>query len=308
MADITAAMVKELRDATGAGMMDAKNALVENNGNMEASVDWLRAKGLSKAAKKSGRTAAEGLIGVAASADGKTAAMVEVNAETDFVARNDQFQGYVKSVTDLALTAGDDIDSVGNAAMGAKSAKDTLTALIATIGENMNLRRSKKLSVSQGIVSTYIHNAVAPNMGKIGVLVALESSAPADKLATLGKQLAMHVAAANPEFLDVASVDQKAADRERDVIREQAKESGKKPEFIDKMIEGRMRKYYEEVVLSEQVFIMDGETRISALLENASKEAGAPVKLAGYVRFGLGDGIEKEETDFAAEVAAAANG
>lgn len=308
MADITAAMVKELREKSGAGMMDAKNALVENNGDMEAAIDWLRKKGLAKAAKKSGRTAAEGLIGVAASQDLKTAAVVEVNSETDFVARNDQFQGYVKKVTEVALNASDDIDALGSSSMGEKSAKDTLTDLIATIGENMNLRRSKKLSVSQGVVSTYVHNAVVPNMGKIGVLVALESAAPAEALVTLGKQLAMHVAAANPEFLNVASVDQKAAERERDIIRDQAKTSGKPADIIEKMVEGRMRKYYEEVVLTEQVFIMDGETRISDLLEKAGKEAGAPVTLAGFVRFGLGDGIEKEETDFAAEVAAAVNG
>lgn len=309
MADITAAMVKELRDQTGAGMMDAKNALVENKGDMEASIDWLRKKGLAKAAKKSGRVAAEGLIAVTASADGKSAAVVEVNSETDFVARNDQFQAIAAKIAATALAAADDTDAVGNTVIdGGKSVRDALTTLVATIGENMNFRRSKKLTVSQGVVATYVHNAVAPNLGKIGVLVALESAAPADKLQTLGKQLAMHVAAANPAFLDVASVDQKAADRERDIFRDQAKASGKAPEFIEKMVEGRMRKYYEEVVLTEQVFIMDGETRIAALLEKAGKDAGAPVKLAAFARFALGEGIEKEETDFAAEVAAAVNG
>ena len=302
MADITAAMVKELRDKTGAGMMDAKGALVENNGDMEASIDWLRKKGLAKAAKKSGRTAAEGLVAVASTADGKTGAVTEVNAETDFVARNEQFQSAAKKIGELALAAAD-TEALSNASMGAKSVKDTLTELVATIGENMGLRRTAKLTVSQGYVASYVHNALAPNLGKIGVLVALESAAPADKLQALGKQLAMHVAAANPEFLDIASVDAKTADRERDIIREQAKASGKAPEFVEKMVEGRMRKYYEESVLTEQVFIVDGETRISALLEKAGKEAGSPIKLAGYVRFALGEGIEKEETDFAAEVA-----
>ncbi len=308
MADITAAMVKDLRDKTGAGMMDAKAALVECKGNMEEAVDWLRKKGLSKAAKKSGRTAAEGLVAVASSQDGKTAAIIEVNAETDFVGRNEQFQSFVLKSAQVALNH-NDIEGVAAADFdGGKNTKDTLTSLIATIGENMNLRRSTKLSVGSGVVSTYVHSAVAPNLGKIGVLVALESTASADKLQALGKQLAMHVAAANPEYLDSASVDPKAVEREKNVQRETARASGKPDDIIEKMLEGRMRKFYEEVCLMDQVFIMDGETKISALLEKAAKETGAPVKLAGYIRYGLGDGIEKEETDFAAEVAAAANG
>ncbi len=308
MADITAAMVKELRDKTGAGMMDAKGALVETKGDMEAAVDWLRKKGLAKAAKKSGRTAAEGLIAVASAADGKSASVIEVNAETDFVGRNEQFQSFVLKAAQIALTAGHIEATAAEHFADGKNTQETLTSLIATIGENMNLRRSEKVAVSQGIVATYIHSAVAPNLGKIGVLVALESAAPADKLQQLGKQLAMHVAAANPEFLDVSSVDPKAAEREKNVQRETAKASGKPDDIIEKMLEGRMRKYYEEVCFTEQVFIMDGETKISALLEKASKEAGSPIKLAGFVRYGLGDGIEKEETDFAAEVAAAVNG
>lgn len=308
MAEITAALVKELRDKTGAGMMDAKTALVENKGNMEDAVDWLRKKGLAKAAKKSGRTAAEGLVAVAGAPDGKSAALIEVNAETDFVGRNEQFQTFVVKAAQVALQA-QSIEAVAAAPYGeGKTVQETLTSLIATIGENMNLRRSARLAVSQGCVSTYIHSAIAPNLGKIGVLVALESAAPADKLQQLGKQLAMHVAASNPEYLDIASVDPKAVEREKNVQRETARASGKPEEIIEKMLEGRMRKYYEEVCLLEQIFIMDSETKISALLEKASKEAGSPVKLAGFVRYALGEGIEKEETDFAAEVAAVVNG
>jgi elongation factor Ts len=308
MADITAAMVKELRDKTGAGMMDAKAALVETKGNMDDAVDWLRKKGLAKAAKKSGRTAAEGLIAVSTDSSGKTATVVEVNSETDFVARNEQFQAFVRKVADVALSTQDSVESLADAAFEAgKSVKEHLTDLIATIGENMNLRRSKKIEVSNGVVATYVHSAVAPNLGKIGVVVALESTASADKLQALGKQLAMHIAAANPEFLDVASVDPKAVEREKNVQRETARASGKPDDIIEKMLEGRMRKFYEEVCLLEQVFIMDGETRIKDLLANASKEAGAPVTLKTFVRYGVGDGIEKEQTDFASEVAAAVN-
>lgn len=309
MSQITASMVKELREKTGAGMMDAKNALVENNGDMEAAIDWLRTKGLAKAAKKSGRTAAEGLVAVAASDNGLEAALVEINAETDFVARNDQFQSFVKKAAALALTTDGQTESLANAAFeSGKTTSEALTALIATIGENMSLRRATKISVPQGCVATYIHNATAPNLGKIGVVVALESAAPADKLQELGKQLAMHVAAAAPAYLDVASVDPEAAEREKSVQRETALASGKPAEIVEKMLEGRMRKYYEEVCLVEQAFIMDPDTKISALLEKAGKEAGAPIKLASFTRYVLGEGIEKEETDFAAEVAAVANG
>lgn len=306
MAEITAAMVKELREKTGAGMMDAKGALVENNGDMEAAVDWLRKKGLAKAAKKSGRTAAEGLVAIATNDNGTCAALLEVNSETDFVARNDQFQSFAQKAAALSLTAANDIATLASAPFGnGKTVQETLTDLIATIGENMNLRRTQALSVGQGYVASYVHSAIAPNLGKIGVLVGLESTLPADKLAPLGKQLAMHIAAANPEFLDIASVDPKAVEREKNVQRETAKQSGKPDDIIEKMLEGRMRKFYEEVCLMEQIFIMDGETKISALLEKAGKDLGAPVKLASYIRFNLGEGIEKEETDFAAEVAAA---
>lgn len=309
MADITASMVKDLREKTGAGMMDAKHALVECQGDMEAAVDWLRKKGLSKAAKKSGRTAAEGLIAVTGSPDGKCAAMVEVNAETDFVARNQNFQDFSAKAAQIALGVADGIEHLAESVYaGGKSVKETLTDLIATIGENMNLRRSKHLSVGKGLIATYVHNAIAPNLGKIGVMVALESDLPAEKLQQLGKQLAMHIAAANPEYLDVASVDSAALERERNVQRETARASGKPDDIIEKMLEGRMRKFYEEVCLMEQVFIMDGETKVSALLEKASKELGAPLKLTAYVRYVLGEGIEKEETDFAAEVAAVVNG
>lgn len=309
MADITASMVKELREKTGAGMMDAKNALVECKGNMEEAVDWLRKKGLAKAAKKSGRTTAEGLVAIAASANNLEAAVIEVNAETDFVARNDQFQAFAKKAAATVLSTNGSIEAVAAAQFDAgKTTAETLTSLIATIGENMSLRRSAKLAVSQGYVSSYIHNAIAPNLGKIGVIVALESAAPTETLAALGKQLAMHVAAAGPEFLDVASVDPAAIEREKNVQRETALASGKPAEIVEKMLEGRMRKFYEEVCLMEQAFIMDPDTKVSALLDKAGKDAGSPIKLIGYSRFVLGEGIEKEETDFAAEVAAAVNG
>lgn len=307
MAEITAAMVKDLREKTGAGMMDAKKALNEVGGDMEAAVDWLRKKGLATAAKKSSRTAAEGLVAIAVA--GNKAAVVEVNAETDFVARNDQFCSFVDKVSQLSLNAKGDIDALAQAPYeGGKNVKEKLTELIATIGENMSLRRAQTLEVSQGAVVGYVHNAITPTMGKIGVLVALESSADSAKLEVLGKQIAMHVAAANPQFLDTSSVTQEAVDREKSVLREQAKTSGKTDDIIEKMLEGRMRKFYEEICLLEQVFVMDGETKISKVVENAGKELGAPVKLVSYARFQLGEGIEKEVTDFAAEVAAVVNG
>jgi elongation factor Ts len=276
-----------------------------NDGNMDAAIDWLRAKGLAKAAKKSDRTAAEGLVAVATNDNGTAAAVVEVNAETDFVARNDLFQGFVRDVASLGAKAANDVEGLAAAQMNGKSVSETLTELIATIGENMSLRRFEKLSVSQGVVSSYVHNAVSPNLGKIGVLVALESAAPAEQLQGLGKQIAMHIAAANPECLDRSSVSQDSIEREKAIFREQTKDSGKPAEIVEKMIEGRMRKFYEEVCLLEQTFIMDGERTITKVLEDAGKEFGAPVKLVGFVRFVLGEGIEKEEKDFAAEVAAA---
>lgn len=303
MAEITAALVKELRETSGAGMMDCKKALNETGGDIEAAIDWLRKKGLAAAAKKAGRVAAEGLVGAAA--EGKAGALVEVNAETDFVARNDQFQGFVAAVTKLAL-AGGDIEALKAAKYpeGGVTVAEKLTNLVATIGENMNLRRMAQLSVKDGVVATYVHNAAAPGMGKIGVLVALESTGDAAKLQAVGKQIAMHVAAANPQSLDISSVDQNALARERDVLSEQARASGKPEEIIAKMVEGRIRKYYEEVVLLEQVYAIDGESRVKQVVEKAAKEIGAPVKLTGFVRMALGEGIEKEEKDFASEVAA----
>jgi elongation factor Ts len=304
MAEITAALVKELREKTGAGMMDCKRALGETQGDLEGAVDWLRKKGLAAAAKKAGRVAAEGLVGVAA--DGKVGAAVEVNAETDFVARNETFQQFVSGVTAIALKTGDDIEALKAAEFpgAGRNVGDQLTHLIATIGENMNLRRARRLSVGQGVVVSYVHNAIAPGLGKIGVLVALESTGDAGKLAAFGRQLAMHVAAANPQYLDVASVDASALERERDVLREQARASGKPDAIIDKMVEGRLRKFYEDVVLLEQIYVIDGESRVAKALEAAGKEAGGAVRIAGFARFALGEGIERGDTDFASEVAA----
>ncbi|MDE2029148.1 MAG: elongation factor Ts [Alphaproteobacteria bacterium] len=302
MAEITATMVKDLRDKTGAGMMDCKKALNEANGDMEAAIDWLRKKGLSAAAKKADRVAAEGLIAVAAK--GNKAAIVEVNAETDFIGRNDQFQAFAAETAQIALDTGAAIETLKAAKHSSGTTVEAaLTNLVATIGENMSLRRVAMLEVPQGIVATYVHSALAPNIGKIGVLVALESSADAAKLAELGKQIAMHVAAARPEALTVADVDTKALERERNVLADQARASGKPEQIIEKMVEGRIRKYYEEVVLLEQVYVVDGESKISQVIEKASKDLGAPVKLAGFVRYQLGEGIEKAADDFAAEVA-----
>lgn len=302
MTEITATMVKDLRDKTGAGMMDCKKALSEANGDMEAAIDWLRKKGLSAAAKKAGRVAAEGLVAVAS--DGNKAAVVEVNAETDFVARNDSFQAFALRTAKIALETGADVETLKTKPYeGTASVQDSLTTLVATIGENMNIRRVANLSVSKGIVASYVHNALAPNLGKIGVLVALESGADAGKLQELGKQLAMHIAAARPEALAVADVDPKLLERERTILAEQAKASGKPEAVIEKMVEGRIRKYYEEIVLLEQVYVVDGETRVSKVVENAAASLGAPVKITGFVRYQLGEGIEKAADDFAAEVA-----
>ena len=305
MAEITAALVKELREKSGAGMMDCKQALTASNGDIEAAVDWLRKKGLAAAAKKSGRVAAEGLVGVAAS--GNKGAMVEINAETDFVGRNEQFQDFVRKTTDIAVANGGDAAKIQSASYpGGGTVSEKLTNLIATIGENMSYRRSIGLSVSNGVVASYVHSATAPGLGKIGVLVALESTGDKEKLAALGKQLAMHVAAANPMSLSVADLDPVAIERERGVLAEQAKTSGKPDNVIAKMVEGRLRKFYEDVVLLEQVFVVDGESRVSAVVEKAGKEIGAPVKVAAFKRFALGEGIEKKVDDFAAEVAAQA--
>ena len=305
MAEITAALVKELREKTGAGMMDCKRALGETQGDLEGAIDWLRKKGLSAAAKKAGRVAAEGLVGVATR--GAVGAVVEVNAETDFVARNETFQQFVRTVTELALTTGEDVEALKRAAFpgAGRSVADELTHMIATIGENMALRRVRRLEVKNGAVLGYVHNALAPGLGKIGVLVALDSAGDAAKLGALGRQLAMHVAAAKPDYLDIASVDKAALERERDVLREQSRASGKPEAIIEKMVEGRLRKFYEDVVLLEQVYVVDGESRVAKVIEAAAKDAGAPVKVAGFVRFALGEGIAKEQGDFAAEVAAA---
>ena len=298
MAEVTAALVKDLRERTGAGMMDCKKALVENDGDIEVAIDWLRKKGLSSAAKKSGRVATEGLIGIA-SVPAK-AAMVEVNAETDFVARNEAFQAFVHEVAKVALHVGEDIEAIKAAPYPGtgRNVGEELTQLIATIGENMNIRRARVLSVGQGAVASYVHQALKPGLGKIGVLVAVEGASEFAALETLGRQVGMHVAATMPEALDVSAVDPAALEREKTVLSEQARASGKPEAIIEKMVEGRIRKYYEEVVLLEQVWVHDGETRVKQVV----KKAGA--NLTGFARFKLGEGIEKEAGDFAAEVAA----
>jgi elongation factor Ts len=306
MAEITAALVKELREKSGAGMMDCKKALAESNGDMDAAVGWLRTKGLAAAQKKSSRVAAEGLVGVASR--GNEAVVAEVNSETDFVARNDQFQDFVSAVADIALAANGDIEAVAKANYPGtgRTVSDELTQRIATIGENMNLRRAAYLSVPNGVVASYIHNAVAEGLGKIGVLVALESTGDAGKLNDLGRQIAMHVAAAAPQALDVASLDPATVEKEREVLAGQARESGKPEAIIEKMVEGRIRKFYEESVLLQQVWVLDGESRVEDVVKALAKDLGTDVKLAGFVRYQLGEGIEKREDDFAAEVAATA--
>ena len=299
MAAITAALVKDLREKTGAGMMDCKKALTEAQGDIEGAIDWLRKKGLSAAAKKSGRVTAEGLVGVASAPN--AAAMVEVNAETDFVARNEHFQGFVTEVAEAALKVGEDLEKLKGAVLkSGRTVADELTHLIATIGENMSIRRARVLTVPSGVVATYIHSAVSPGLGKIGVLAAVEAPSASEALETLGRQIGMHVAATRPASLDIDGVDPQALERERAVLVEQAKASGKPEAIISKMVDGRIRKFYEEVVLLEQVWVHDGETRVRAIVE----KAGA--KLIGFERFQLGEGIEKEDNDFAAEVAKAA--
>ncbi len=301
MAEITAALVKTLREQTGAGMMDCKKALTETGGDLEGAVDWLRKKGLSQAAKKSGRTAAEGLVGVVSVKN--RAAMVEVNAETDFVARNETFQAFVETLARVALDVGEDVEALRAAPFpgGERNVGEELTHMVATIGENMTIRRARVLSVQAGVVATYMHAALRPGLGKIGVLVALEADNELDALETLGRQIGMHVAATKPDALDIDAVDPAALSRERAVLTEQARASGKPDNVIEKMIEGRIRKYYEEVVLLEQVWVHDGESRVRAIV----KKAGG--KLAGFERFTLGEGVEKAPAgDFAAEVAAVA--
>jgi len=306
MANITASMVKDLRDKTGAGMMDCKNALNETGGDMEAAIDWLRKKGISKAAKKAGRAAAEGLVGVAV--DANTGVLLEVNAETDFVARNDEFKTFVKDAARLALKEGGDLEKLLAAPMGSSSVQQTLTELVAKIGENMSVRRAAALSVNPGVVAAYVHNSASPELGKIGVLVALKSSGDKDKLAVLAKHLAMHVAAAAPLALTQAHMDKDVVEREYAIQKDLALQSGKPEAVVEKMMEGRMRKYYEETVLMQQTFVIDGETQISKLIEKASKDLGAPVEIEGFVRFQVGEGIEKAQGDFADEVAQMAGG
>lgn len=308
MSNVTAAMVKDLREKTGAGMMDCKKALAETNGDMEAAIDWLRAKGIAKADKKSGRTAAEGLIGIASA--GNKAVVVEVNSETDFVARNDAFQDLVRGVASVALGTDGTVDAISAAAYPAsgKSVADTIKDAIAHIGENMNLRRAAALSVDNGVVATYIHNGVADGLGKLGVLVALKSTGDKEALNAIGRQVAMHVAATSPLALRPEDVDAAVAERERNVFIEQSRASGKPDNIIEKMVEGRMRKFFEEVALLSQSFVMNPDLTVAAAVKEAEKAVGAPIEVVGMARLLLGDGIEKEETDFAAEVAAAAKG
>lgn len=303
MAEITAALVKDLREKTGAGMMDCKKALAETGGDLDAAIDWLRKKGLSAASKKAGRVAAEGLVAVAVKDN--AGAIVEVNSETDFVGRNPQFQALASGVATVALSAGDDVATIEAAAFpgSSRNVKDEVTHAIATIGENMTLRRAKKLTVDGGVVVSYVHSALADGLGKLGVLVALKSTGKREVLEQIGKQLAMHIAAANPQSLSTKDLDQSLVERERTVLTEQAAGSGKPADIIAKMVEGRIRKFYQEVVLLEQTFVIDGETQVGKAVEKASKDAGAPIEVTGFVRFQLGEGIEKKTDDFAAEVA-----
>jgi elongation factor Ts len=304
MAEITASLVKELREKTGAGMMDCKRALGEVQGDLEKAIDWLRTKGLSAAAKKAGRVAAEGLVGVAAA--GNRGAIVEVNAETDFVGRNETFQNFVTVVARSALDQGGDMTRIAAAPFPGtgRDVQGELTNLIATIGENMSLRRAAALSVSDGVVAAYVHNKVANDLGKIGVLVALESAGDKTVLDGIAKQLAMHIASTNPMSLTVEALDQAAIERERAILTEKASQSGKAADIVTKMVDGGLRKFHQEVVLLEQLFVFDNKTRITKVVDQAAKQAGAPVRIAGYLRFALGEGIEKKSEDFAAEVAA----
>lgn len=305
---ISAAMVKELREKTGAGMMDCKTALNETGGDMEAAIDWLRTKGLAKAAKKAGRVAAEGLVGVAS--QGTKAAVIELNSETDFVARNEGFQTLVRDVVKVAVATGSDVEAISAATYPGtdKTVDAAIKDAIATIGENMTLRRAAVLSVSEGIVASYVHSAVTDGLGKIGVLVALESAGDKDKLNALGRQIAMHIAATSPLSLNVDELDPAVVERERNVFIEQARESGKPDNIIEKMVEGRMRKFFEEVALLSQAFVMNPEITVGQAVKDAEKLAGAPIEVTGMARLLLGEGVEKEASDFAAEVAAVAKG
>jgi elongation factor Ts len=304
MANISAQMVKELRESTGAGMMDCKSALTETAGDMTAAQDWLRKKGLSKAAKKSGRVAAEGLIGL--QVEGTKGVLVEVNSETDFVARNDLFQGLVKMIADVALSVGTDVDKINAAKAGSITIADSIADTIAKVGENMTLRRAASQSVGKGAIGSYVHNSVSDGLGKIGVLVAIESTGNADELVALGRQLAMHVASANPQALDQASLDPVAVKREKDVLADKFRQQGKPENVIEKIVESGLKTFYKEVCLLEQPFIFDDKKSVTQALKEAEGKVGGPIKITGFVRYGLGEGIEKQESDFAAEVAAAA--
>ncbi len=307
MIQITAALVKDLRVKTGAGMMDCKKALGENGGDVESSIDWLRTKGLATAAKKAGRLASEGLIGTAI--DGTKGSIVEINAETDFVARNEKFQAFVNTVAKNALTTGNDVNDLKAAAFTGenRTVDEQLTHMIATIGENMSIRRVQMISVNKGIISSYVHTSLAPGIGKIGVLVALETEVDTTKIESFGKQLAMHIAATKPESVSRNDINSEIVERERSIFAEQARQTGESAEIIGKMVEGRIRKFYDEVCLVDQTFVIDGNTKISAAIETASKDAGGLIALKGFALFVLGDGIEKIEEDFAAEVAAVAS-
>ena len=304
MAQITAQMVKDLRDMTGAGMMDCKAALGETSGNVDAAVDWLRKKGLSKAAKKADRVAAEGLIGVAV--NGTKGVVVEVNSETDFVARNEQFQGLVKMVAQVALSVGADVEVIKATKVGSATVETAITDAIATIGENMTLRRAASLEVSKGLVASYIHNAVIDGAGKMGVIVALESAGKADELAALGRQIAMHVASTNPLAIDPSGIDPAVVKREKDILADKFRQQGKPEAMIEKITESGLKTFYKEQTLLEQQFIFDDKKSVAQALKEAEGKVGAPVKITGFVRYALGEGIEKAESDFAAEVAAAA--
>jgi elongation factor Ts len=304
MANISAQMVKELRESTGAGMMDCKAALNETNGDMPAAQDWLRKKGLAKAAKKAGRVAAEGLIGV--KVQGVKGVVVEVNSETDFVARNDLFQGLVKMIADVALDAGADVEKIKQTKVGAITVADAINDTIAKIGENMNFRRAAVLNVSKGAIGQYVHNSVSDGLGKIGVLVGLESTGKADELVALGRMIAMHIAASNPQAVDPSGLDPEVVKREKDVLADKFRQQGKPENVIEKIVESGLKTFYKEVCLLEQVYVHDTGKNVAQALKEAEAQVGGPIKVTGFVRFALGEGIEKNETDFAAEVAAAA--
>ena len=304
MANISAQMVKELRESTGAGMMDCKSALTETNGDMQTAQDWLRKKGLSKAAKKAGRVAAEGLIGVQVT--GTKGVVVEVNSETDFVARNDLFQGLVMMIADVALSVGTDVEKIKAAKAGSITVAESIADTIAKIGENMTLRRAAGLSVGKGAIGAYVHNSVSDGLGKIGVLVALESAGKADELASLGRMIAMHVAATHPQAIEASGLDPAAVAREKDVLADKFKAQGKPANVIEKIVESGLKTFYKEVCLLEQAYVHDSAKSVAQVLKEVEGKVGATIKITGFVRYGLGEGIEKQETDFAAEVAAAA--